>query len=160
MSILLAKNIEERGRRMAIHINNMDDLERALKPMLLDMVNQLADEVYKVLNYFLYDYYTGWSPQSYERTMAFLHSAIKTDAKYVGGKCVASVYIDYKSMNEYVNVTGFQVATWANEGLHGGISVKHKPHVWNDTMDNTINNGSLLKEAVRYLRSKGFTVRT
>ena len=105
------------------------------------------------------DYYTGWTPQSYQRTRDFLYSAVKTDAKIVRGKAVASVYIDYDSMDSYVNATGFQVATWANEGLHGGLSVSHKPHVWNDTMDETINNGTLLHSAVSYLRSNGFSVR-
>lgn len=145
---------------MARHINNMDDLEKALQPVLLGMVNQLADEVYETLNYFLNDYYTGWTPQSYQRTRDFLYSAVKTDVKIVRGKAVASVYIDYESMDDYVSATGFQVATWANTGYHGGLSVSHKPHVWDDTMDETINNGSLLHSAVSYLRSNGFSVRT
>ena len=144
---------------MAIHISNMNDLEKALQPVMKGLVNQLADEVYETLNYFLNDYYTGWTPTSYQRTKDFLYSAVKTEAKMKGNKCVASVYIDTDSMDNYVNATGFQVATWANEGLHGKLSVSHKPHVWNDTMDNTINNGSLLKSAVAYLKSKGFSVR-
>ena len=145
---------------MAIHINNMDELARALQPTMVGLVNQLADEVYKTLNYFLSDYYTGWTPQSYQRTRDFLYSAVKTDVKIVRGKAVASVYIDYESMDDYVSATGFQVATWANTGYHGGLSVSHKPHVWDDTMDETINNGSLLHSAVSYQRSNGFSVRT
>ena len=145
---------------MAIHINNMDELARALQPTMVGLVNQLADEVYKTLNYFLSDYYTGWTPQSYQRTRDFLYSAVNTDVKIVRGKAVASVYIDYESMDDYVSATGFQVATWANTGYHGGLSVSHKPHVWDDTMDETINNGSLLHSAVSYLRSNGFSVRT
>ena len=144
---------------MAIHISNMDELEKALQPVLLGMVNQLVNQVYETLNYFLNDYYTGWTPTSYQRTRDFLYSAVKTDAKIVRGKAVASVYIDYDSMDSYVNATGFQVATWANTGYHGGLSVSHKPHVWDDTMDATINNGSLLKSAIAYLKSKGFSVR-
>lgn len=69
------------------------------------------------------------------------------------------VYIDYESMDNYVNATGFQVAAWANTGLHGGLSVSHKPHVWDDTLENTIDNGSLLQLAIQYLRSQGFSVR-
>ena len=115
---------------MAIHINNMDELARALQPTMVGLVNQLADEVYKTLNYFLSDYYTGWTPQSYQRTRDFLYSAVKTDVKIVRGKAVASVYIYYESMDDYVIATGFQVATWANTGYHGGLSVSHKPHVW------------------------------
>lgn len=138
----------------------MNELAKTLQPVMMGLVNQLADETQKTLNYFLNDYYTGWTPESYQRTKDFLFSAVKTEAKMVGNKCVASVYIDTDSMNHYVNATGFQVATWANEGLHGGLEVIHKPHVWNDTMDNTINNGSLLKSALAYLKSKGFSVRT
>ena len=144
---------------MAIHISNMNDLEKALQPVMKGLVNQLAEEVYKTLNYFLNDYYVGWTPSSYRRTQNFLYSAVKTEAKMVGNKCVASVYIDTDSMDNYVNATGYQVATWANSGYHGGLSVSHKPHVWDDTMDNTINNGNLLKSAVAYLKSKGFSVR-
>lgn len=144
---------------MATHINNMDELAKALQSTMMGLVNQLADEVYKTLNYFLNEYYTGWTPNSYRRTEDFLRAAVKTEAKMVGNKCVASVYIDYESMDNYVNATGYQVATWANDGLHGGLSVNHKPHVWDDTIDNTINNGSLLKAAIAYLKSKGFSVR-
>lgn len=144
---------------MAVHISNMKQLEKALQPIMKGLVNHLADEVYKTLNYFLDDYYTGWTPESYRRTKDFLYSAVKTEAKMVGNKCVASVYIDTDSMDNYVNATGYQVAAWANEGLHGGLSVSHNPHVWRDTMDNTINNGSLLKTAIAYLKSKGFSVR-
>ncbi len=144
---------------MAKRINSINDLEKAIQPAIQGMVNQLADQVYKVLNYYLNDYYTGWTPESYQRTKDFLYSAVKTEAKMAGSKCVASVYIDYDSMDNYVKATGYEVATWADTGLHGGLSVNHKPHVWSDTMDNTINNGSLLNTAIVYLKSRGITVK-
>lgn len=144
---------------MAKHISNMNELEKALRPVIMGLVNQLSDEVYETLNYYLNDYYTGWTPASYQRTKDFLYSAVKTETKMIGDKCVASVYIDYDSMDNYVNATGFQIAEWANSGLHGGLEVSHKPHVWDDTMDKTINNGSLLKSAIAYLKSKGISVR-
>lgn len=144
---------------MAVRISNMDELAKALQPTLMGMVNQMAERVYETLNYFLNDYYTGWIPTSYRRTQSYLRSAVKTDAKMVGNTCVASVYIDYESMDDYVNATGYQVAEWANDGYHGGLEVSHNPHVWDDTIDNTVNNGSLLDMAVKYLRSQGFEVR-
>ncbi len=144
---------------MAQHISNMDELVKALQTIMLGLVNQMADEVYETLDYFLKDYYIGWTPSSYQRTKDFLYSAVKTEAKMIGSKCVASVYIDYDSMDDYVNATGFQVATWANTGYHGGLSVSHEPYVWDDTIENTINNGSLLKAAIQYLKSKGINVR-
>ena len=131
-----------------------------MQPVLLKMTNQLADRVYETLNYFLQDYYVGYEPSSYQRTKDFLFSAVKVEAQPYKGGVKASVYIDTDAMDSYRNVTGYQVAKWANEGLHGGMEVDHKPHVWQDTMDNTVNNGELLKLAVDYLKSKGFSVRT
>ena len=149
----------ERKEKMAKHISNMDDLAKALQPTMLNMVNRLADNVYETLNYFILDYYQGWKPEYYRRTEDFLRSAVKVDAEPYRGGIRASVYIDYESMNNYVDATGFEVATFANTGTHGGLSVNHKPHVWDDTMDETVNNGELLKLAVDYLKSKGFSVR-
>lgn len=145
---------------MARHISSMSDLQRALQPVLLKMADELAERVYETLNYYLDEYYTGWTPSSYKRTQDFLHSAVKTEAVPYKGGVRASVYIDYESMDDYVNATGYQVARWANEGLHGGLSVSHKPHVWDDTLKETIDNGSLLKLAVEYLRSHGIPVRS
>lgn len=145
---------------MARHISSMNDLQKALQPVLLKMVDELAERVYETLNYYLDEYYTGWTPSSYRRTQDFLRSAVKTEAKPYRGGVKASVYIDYQGMDDYVNATGYQVARWANEGLHGGLSVSHEPHVWDDTMNETINNGSLLELAVEYLRIHGIPVRS
>lgn len=144
---------------MAIHVSNMKELNRALQPVLLKMVDQMAERVYETLNYFLLDYYKGYEPSSYQRTKDFLYSAVKVDAHPYKGGVKASVYIDYDSMNSYRGVTGYQVAKWADEGLHGGLETNHKPHVWQDTIDNTVNNGELLKLAVEYLKSHGISVR-
>lgn len=145
---------------MAVHIKNMKELNKALQPVMMGMVNKMAERVYETLNYFLLDYYAGYDPSSYQRTKDFLYSVVKVDAHPYKGGVRASVYIDTDAMNSYQNVSGYQVAQWANEGLHGGIEVDHKPHVWQDTLDETVNNGELLKLAVDYLKSKGFSVRT
>lgn len=144
---------------MAVKISNMNELVKALQPVMVNMVDKMAERVYETLNYFLLEYYEGWTPTSYHRTEDFLRSAVKTDAKMIGNECVASVYIDYDSMNNYVNATGYQVAKWANTGYHGGLSVSHKPRVWDNTIDETVNNGALLALAIKYLKSKGFNVK-
>ena len=145
---------------MAKHINNMNELEKALQPVMKDMVDKLAERVYETLNYFLQEYYNSYDPVSYRRQYDYLRSAVKVESKIKGNKVVASVYIDTDSMDDYYNATGYQVAKWANEGLHGGLAVgTNTPHVWDDTIDATLNNGELLKLAVEYLRSKGFSVR-
>lgn len=141
-------------------IRNMDELEKAIMPDLIKMVDVMAERVYETLNYFLQEYYNSYSPLYYRRQMDFLRSAVKVKPKRVGNKVVAYVYIDTDSMDNYYNATGEQVATWANKGLHGGLDVgDNTPHVWDDTMKNTVENGELLKEAIKYLKSKGYTVK-
>lgn len=141
-------------------VSNMDELEKALLPTMQNMVDEMAERVYATLNYFLKEYYNSYDPRSYRRQYDFLRSAVKVDAKVKGNKVVSSVYIDTDSMDDYYNATGYQVATWANQGLHGGMDVgNNTPHVWDDTMEKTLDNGELLRLAVAYLKSKGFSVR-
>lgn len=145
---------------MAVHISNMNDLEKALMPAMAKMADQMAERVYETLNYFLQEYYDSYDPKSYRRQYDLLRSAVKVEPKIKGNKAVASVFIDTDSMDNYYNATGEQVAKWANQGLHGGMATGGKtPRVWDDTLDSTVNNGELLKLAAEYLRSKGFSVR-
>lgn len=146
---------------MSKRINNMDELQAALMPTMANMVDVLAERVYQTLNFFLQRYYNSYDPRSYRRQYDFLRSAIKVEPRVVRNKVVASVYIDTSSMDNYYEATGEQVATWANQGLHGGtIEGNNTPHVWDDTIDETVNNGELLRLAVQYLRNRGITVRT
>lgn len=41
---------------MAKYISNMNELAKALQPVMMGMVNKEADRVYETLNYFLQDY--------------------------------------------------------------------------------------------------------
>ncbi len=144
---------------MAKHISNMNQLQAALMPTMVKMVDELAERVYETLNYFLQEYYNSYDPKSYRRQYDFLRSAVKVKAKMSGNKAVTSVFIDTDYMDDYYNATGYQVASWANQGLHGGLNTGDKtPHVWDDTLNETVNNGELLKLAVEYLRSKGISV--
>ena len=145
---------------MAKHISNMNQLQAALMPIMVKMVDELAERVYETLNYFLQEYYNSYDPKSYRRQYDYLRSAVKVEPKIKGSKVTASVYIDTESMDNYYNATGIQVARWANQGLHGGLKTGgNTPRVWDDTMKETVDNGELLKLAIQYLRSKGISVR-
>ena len=145
---------------MAKHISNMNQLQAALMPTMVKMVDELAERVYETLNYFLQEYYNSYDPKSYRRQYDFLRSAVKVEPKIKGNKVTASVYIDTNYMDNYYNATGSQVAQWANQGLHGGLDTGSKtPRVWDDTMRETVENGELLRLAVEYLRSRGISVR-
>lgn len=146
---------------MAIHVSNMKELNKALQPVMMGMVDKMAERVEQTLNYFLQEYYNSYDPVYYRRLYDFLHSAIKTEPKVIGNKVVASVYINTDLMDNYYEATGEEVATWANQGLHGGLNTgNNTPHVWDDTMHETVDNGELLKLAIEYLKSHGISIRT
>lgn len=137
----------------------MNQLQKALIPAMTGVVDVLAERVYETLNHFLQEYYNSYSPVYYRRQYDFLRSAVKVEPKVKGNRVVASVYIDTDYMDNYYDATGEEVASWANQGLHGGtIEGNHTPHVWDDTVKTTIENGELLKLAVDYLRNKGISV--
>lgn len=140
-------------------VNNMDELSALLQPDIKEMTNIMADKVYKTLNYFLQEYYDSYNPVSYKRQYELLRSAVKVQPKVKGDTITSSVYIDYDSLDNYYNATGLQVVEWANDGLHGGQNLgRNTPHIWDDTMKYTVDNNELLKEALKYLKSKGFDV--
>lgn len=144
---------------MGKKVSNMEELQAAIMPTLAKMVDKLADDVYKTLNYFLITYYASYIPVYYDRMFDFLHSAVKVKPKIKGNKVTAYVFIDYEAMDNYRDATGFQVVDWANQGLHGGMDLgNNTPHVWDDTVRSMISSGKLLDHAVKYLKSKGFTV--
>ena len=144
---------------MAKRISNMNQLQKALIPAMTGVVDVLAERVYETLNHFLQEYYNSYSPVYYRRQYDFLRSAVKVEPKVKGNRVVASVYIDVDYMDNYYDATGEEVASWANQGLHGGtIEGSNTPHVWDDTVKNTVENGELLKLAVDYLRNKGISV--
>lgn len=144
---------------MATVVRSVDELSAAIQQVLIGMVDELAQQVYVTLNYFLKRYYDSYDPQYYRRQYDFLYSAIKVKGKIVRGKVVAVVYIDTDSMNNYYQASGKQVATWANEGLHGGKNLgTNTPHVWDNTIASTVDDGTLLNEAIAYLRSHGIPV--
>lgn len=108
------------------------------------------------LNYFLQKYYNSYDPVYYRRSYDFLHSAVKVEPKVIGNKVAASEYIDTDSMDNYYEATGEEVAPWANQGTHGGtIQGNNTPHVWDDTMRETVDDDELLRLALEYLQIKG-----
>ena len=67
-------------------VSNMKELEKAIMPDLIKMVDTMAERVYETLNYFLQEYYNSYNPISYQRQYDFLHSAVKVKPKVVSGQ--------------------------------------------------------------------------
>lgn len=72
-----------------MEINNVNDLSKIMQPVLVGLVDQLANRVYETLNFFLQSYYDSYNPVSYRRQYDFLRSAIKVKGRMSRGKAVA-----------------------------------------------------------------------
>lgn len=149
---------------MATKLGGKKELEQYLLGICKELCEFATNEVYEAINFFLSQYYREWKPSEYSRTEEFLRSAFKTEVKKSGNGYRAVVGIDYESLDNYNDATGFEVVSWANEkGIHGGLDVSNQgadTAVFDDAIDSTINSGQLLKDCIEYLRSKGFTIIT
>jgi hypothetical protein len=143
-------------------IRNIADLEKVMMQQCKNICELMANEVYETLNYFLNQYYTEWTPVSYSRTYDLLHSAFKTKVEQVGNSYQAVVGIDYESLDNYKDATGYEVVSWSNQkGIHGGLDVSDQganTAVWDDTIETAIHSGQLLKDCIEYLKGKGFKI--
>ncbi len=66
---------------MARRVSNMNELAAALEPIMLGMVDEITERVYKTLNHFLQEYYSSYDPKYYRRQLDFLRSAVKVEPK-------------------------------------------------------------------------------
>lgn len=143
---------------MAKTFTTMAELEVVLLEQCRQLCEFASNEVYEAINFFLAQYYSEWQPKYYQRSYDFLHSAFKTEVKKVGKGYQAIVGIDYESLNNYEDASGWDIVNWSNQSLHGGLDVGTDTRVWDDAMDSTINSGQLLADCITYLRGKGFKI--
>jgi len=142
---------------MTTYGRNPKDLENYMKKLAKQVCDYASNIVYEAINYYLDKYYQEFNPVSYRRTEQLLRSAFKTKSVWSGNSWTAEVGIDYESL-DYSDATGYQVLTWANEELHGGLDVGTDTHVYDDAIDNTVRNGQLLEDIIKYIQDKGIKV--
>jgi hypothetical protein len=138
----------------------MKELEKYLLQQCKDLCEMASIEVFEAINFFLNQYYSEWSPSYYQRSYDLLHSAFKTEVKKVGNGYQAVVGIDYESLDNYENASGWQIVDWSNKGLHGNLDVGTDTRIFDDSINSTITSGQLLKDCIVFLKSKGLTVIT
>lgn len=142
---------------MTTYGRNAKDLENYLKNLAKQVCDYASNVVYEAINYYLNQYYSEWTPEYYHRTEQLLRSAFKTKSVWSGNSWTAEVGIDYEAL-DYSEATGYQVITWANEERHGGLDVGTNTRVYDDAIDNTIRNGQLIEDIIKYIQDKGINV--
>lgn len=143
---------------MATKIGGKKELEHYIAEQCKQLCEFAANEVYEAISYFLAQYYDEWSPSSYQRSYDLLHSAFKTEVKKNGKGYYVEVGIDYESLNNYEDATGWEVVNWSNQGLHGSLDVGTDTRVYDDAIDSTITSGQLLADCILFLKGKGINI--
>lgn len=143
-----------------------------LKPMLQSRIRKAldmtCDEIYSVFRNHVKEYYDEYVPTYYQRTHSFLDNLIKTEVVQKGNSLSCQVrldedYLKYQypgnpSWEKNVPATGQDVATWANEGLHGG-TVQGKSQWWDDAMEELGGKQGILDIMYKNLKKVGIPIR-
>lgn len=116
--------------------------ERELKNFLLDKCERaliLAEEdVYRIIDRFIRDYYGEFNPVMYDRTMQLFNSFVMTDLEWTGNGYRAYIYFDLDGIKyKYGSQpSGEEVMESANRGEHGveKIAYSNGTKIWDDPM--------------------------
>ena len=136
--------------------------EKELKKFLLEKCEKaliLAEEdVYRIIDKFVRDYYGEYDPTMYNRTMQLFNSFVMTDLKWTGNGYKAYVYFDLDGIRyEFGSKpSGEEVMEAANRGEHGVENVAYSggTKIWDDPMEiissNAINilAGRLMQQGI------------
>lgn len=123
--------------------NSLDALESYILSQSAVALRHAQVEVFNIIDKFLMNYYSEFSPEVYQRTQQLLHSLVKSDIKSTGNGWVAEVYFDVGLLDYSMKtINGVKVPNkgWseaktlsaAAHGSHGGwVS---GTAIWDDPM--------------------------
>lgn len=135
----------------------LNNIEGALKAAMMQACNQSADKIQELIKRNIGIYYGNYDPIKYQRTEQFLNSVFRTAVTGSGLSYHVEIYVDYNNLY-YLGASGYQVAEWANEGLHGGFNTGDGHSFWNASISEIIGARIIAGEVLAALRSAGFHV--
>lgn len=132
----------------------MNDLNKIVESRIQQALKMTQNDIYKIIQEHIINYYHEFTPAMYQRTWKFLNSLIKTEIVKSANGLSCSVELDknYLSYRYDGGETGMKVATYANQRSHGGIYDDDFGQFWNDAMqDLGFEPGiiSIMKENLR-----------
>lgn len=81
---------------------SIDDIKKYILLHSKDAVQKTQEQAYQVINRFVKEYYSEFSPSVYERTYQLFRSLVKTDVKSTGNGWVAEVYFDLDTLDYHI----------------------------------------------------------
>lgn len=140
------------------------ELESFLMKKFRLAILKAQDEVYVIIKKFLYQYYTDYSPEQYDRTYQLLQSLVQSRIVSDGKGYTAEIYFDIDGLN-YVTgskPSGEQVMDAAAYGGHGAeglrvVSGNTGVSAWNDPIQKL--NAEAINILKKMLVSEGVPIK-
>lgn len=138
--------------------NSVDEIKNYILSHSSSAINQAKEQIYQVINSFVKEYYTEYSPTMYERTYQLYKSLVKTDVISTGDGWEATIYFDLDKLDYYmkkINGREYPNKGWsetktldaAAHGSHGGY--ESGTAIWDDAIKVLNKEGyNILKNAL------------
>lgn len=130
-------------------INSPSELQNQIMSRMKTAIIKMENEIHKVIDKFLHQYYSEYNPSVYERTYQLLHSLVKSEIIPNGTGYECHVYFDLEKIDysyKYINGKRYKNNTNAiggTEGIvklameshtHGGFIASENTAIWNESM--------------------------
>ena len=166
---------------MANTIKNMNDLSKALKPKIENILNLVAEDVKTEIDDKLNEYYKEYSPIHYARTNQLRNCCKIGEIKKNGNKISVEVFLDIKSLHYITKGSDpYKTVVSANSGLHGGYDPDHIDYgqvpwstiknndgtkygsgtrIWSEPMEELFDNGKLIELFKKSAKKYGLEIK-
>lgn len=140
----------------------IEDIKRDIASKCVKAVADAQNEIAKIVESVLQEYYASYSPEQYERTYQLLQSCVKSSVARTGNGATAEVYLD-SGMMAYTSgaqPSGTQVMEAANAGVHGaaGLKTVGSGPPLSDTAEQYVDR-QVMKILLEAIRAAGIPVR-
>lgn len=132
------------------------EIENYIKSKMLSSIKMMQERIYQIINRFVKEYYSEWSPDMYDRTYQLYRSLVKSEIKPTKNGYEAYVYFDIDALDyamkhlngKTVSNTGYseeKTLEAAAHGSHGGF--KSGTAIWDEPIKLLTKNGyNMLKQ--------------
>lgn len=144
---------------IAKKFNNMNDLIKAMETEAAKALSQTADYTKTIIDDFIQEWYSDYTPAFYERTYQFLDSVVRSEViKQSGNRLTVSVYLDKSLLHHNTDEEGILQA--ADNGLHGSIynhfeNGERHVRLWADAENEIRDKEIIFNSFENYLKNNG-----
>lgn len=99
-------------------IKNEAQLKELLMAKCKNALLKSQEQIYQIINRFIKDFYTEFSPEMYERTYQLYQSLVKSEIVSTGNGYEAHVYFDIGALDHYSHSIRVNGNVYTYEGKH------------------------------------------